>query len=75
MNKFFLKSTDTDFQKLIQQVNTIHKNVLYITYQVDFIRKRVQAIETNEGLQKQVSDFYNQDPEDALVDDIRRDND
>ncbi len=67
MNKFFLKSTDADFQKLIQQINTIHKNVLYLTYQVDFIRKRVMALETDKGLQRQVDDFYNQDPEDAFT--------
>ncbi len=54
----FLKSTEADFQKLAQQILTIHKNVLYITYQVDFIRKRLLALETDKGLQKQVDEFY-----------------
>ncbi len=58
MNKFFLKSTDADFQKLIQQISTIHKNILYITYQVDYIRKKVMDLETNNNLQRQVDDFY-----------------
>ncbi len=58
MNKFFLKSTDADFQKLIQQIDTIHKNVLYVTYQVDFIRKKVMDLEVNNNLQRQVDDFY-----------------
>ncbi len=58
MNKFFLKSTDADFQKLIQQIATIHKNLLYVTYQVDFIRKKVMDLEINNNLQRQVDDFY-----------------
>ncbi len=58
MNKFFLKSSEADFQKLIQQISTIHKNVLYITYQVDFIRKKVMDLEVNNNLQRQVDDFY-----------------
>ncbi len=59
MNKFFLKSTDADFQKLIQQIATIHKNLLYVTYQVDFIRKKVMDLEINNNLSRQVDDFYN----------------
>ncbi len=62
MNKFFLKSTDADFQKLIQQINTIHKNVLYVTYQVDFIRKKVMELEVNNNLERQVDDFYDKNP-------------
>ncbi len=58
MNKFFLKSSDADFQKLIQQIETIHKNVLYVTYQVDFIRKKVMDLEVNNNLQRQVDSFY-----------------
>ncbi len=58
MNKFFLKSTDADFQKLIQQIETIQKNILYITYQVDFIRKKVMSLEVNNNLARQVDNFY-----------------
>ncbi len=60
MKNIFLKSTDADFQKFLQLQHTIHKNVLYITYQVDVIRKRVMSLETDKGLQKQVDDFYEQ---------------
>ncbi len=56
----FLKSTDADLKKLLTSISTIHKNVLYLTYQVDFIRKRVMALETDKGLQKQVDDYYEQ---------------
>ncbi len=67
MNKFFLKSTDADFQKLIQQIDTIHKNVLYVTYQVDFIRKKVMELELNNNLERQVDDFYDKNPVDPSV--------
>ncbi len=67
MNKFFLKSSDADFQKLIQQIDTIHKNVLYVTYQVDFIRKKVMELETNNNLARQVDDFYDRNPIDNSV--------
>ncbi len=63
MNKFFLKSSEADFQKLIQQIDTIHKNVLYVTYQVDFIRKKVMSLEINNNLARQVDDFYDTPPE------------
>ncbi len=61
MNKFFLKSNESDFQKLIQQMKTIHKNVLYLTYQVDFIRKKVMSLSVDKDLQKTVDDFYRHD--------------
>ncbi len=69
MNKLFSKSTSPDFQKLIQQILTIHKNVLYLTYQVDFIRKKVMALDHTSNLQTQVDDFYkNQHGPDPVVD-------
>ncbi len=70
MNKFFLKSTDADFQKLIQQTKMIHKNILYITYQVDYIRKKVMALENDQNLQKTVDDFYRKedDPPEDMAD-------
>ncbi len=59
MNKFLFKSTDADFQKLLQQ---IHKNILYITYQEDKILKIVKSLQVDDNVQKQVDDFYEQDP-------------
>ncbi len=67
MKKFFLKSTDADFQKLIQQITTIHKNILYITYQVDYIRKKVMDLEVNNNLQRQVDDFYGKEDDHPQV--------
>ncbi len=54
----FLKSSEPDLKKLFNLVSTIHRNVLYLTYQVDKIRRDITAMQTNEGLQKQVTEFY-----------------
>ncbi len=63
MNKFLFKSTDADFQKFNSILETIQKNILYITYQEDKILKIVQGITTDKGLQKQVDEYF-EEPED-----------
>ncbi len=68
MNKFLFKSADADLQKLIQSIATIHKNVLYLTYQVDFVRKWINAQEVDKGLQKQVDEYFNEDSQPELED-------
>jgi len=55
MNKFLFKSSDADFQKLLQQIN---KNVLYVTYVVDMILKKINEMDTDDNLQNQVDKFY-----------------
>ncbi len=55
----FSKSIDTDFRnKLQSNLDTISKNVLYLTYQVDFIRKWVNEQVVDKGLQKQVDEYF-----------------
>ncbi len=58
MKKFIFKSTEADLQKICQSIDTIRKNVLYLTYQVDFIRRKVTALDIDKGLQTQVSEYY-----------------
>jgi len=58
MNKFLFKSSETDFQKLVQSIKTIHKNVLYMTYQIDKIRRDITAQQTDKGLQTQVDEYF-----------------
>ncbi len=58
MNKFLFKSTDADLQKIYQYLERMAGNILYITHQVDFIRKRILANETDKRLQSQVSDYF-----------------
>ncbi len=54
----FLKSSEPDLKKLFKYLETIHKNVLYLTYQVDKVRRDISEMQTDKGLQKQVDDFY-----------------
>ncbi len=58
----FSKSIDTDFRnKLQSQLDLINKNVLYLTYQVDFIRKWINQQVVDKGLQKQVDQYFSED--------------
>ncbi len=58
MTKFIFKSNASDLQKISQSIETIQKNVLYLTYQVDWIRKYCNEQVINKGLQKQVDDYF-----------------
>ncbi len=64
MKNFIFKSTDADLQKMFQSIETIQKNVLYITYRVDMLIKRFPSLETDKNLQKQVDDYFEDDAED-----------
>ncbi len=57
----FLKSSEPDLKKLFKTIDTIHKNVLYLTYQVDKVRRDITEMQTDKGLQKQVTDYYESD--------------
>ncbi len=58
MNKFLFKSADADFQKLLQSIDTLQKNILYITHRVDAIDKNVRKIVTDKSLQTQVDEYF-----------------
>ncbi len=60
MNKFLFKSSDADFQKLLQLTN---KNILYVTYVVDKIFKLLQEMNTDKDLQTQVDNYFVADQE------------
>ncbi len=64
MTKFIFKSNSSDLQKIIAIQETIQKNVLYLTYQVDWIRKTMKEMITDKGLQKQVDEYFEDNPED-----------
>ncbi len=71
MNKFLFKSTAADLQKFTQSLVNIQKNILYLTYRLDLVLKKVTALEIDKGLQKQVDEYFEEDsspiahPEDA----------
>ncbi len=56
----FLKSSEPDLKKLFKLVSTTHKNVLYITYQMDKIRRDIDAMKTDKGLQTQVDSYFSE---------------
>ncbi len=58
MTKFIFKSNASDLQKISQSIETLQKNVLYITYRVDSLIKDMKQIVTDKRLQKQVDDYF-----------------
>ncbi len=64
MKNFIFKSTDADLHKMFTSIDTIQKNVLYLTYHVDSIAKDIKKLTIDEGLQKQVDDYFEDDAED-----------
>ncbi len=58
MKNFIFKSTAADLQKMFQLIETIQKNVLYITYRIDMLIKRYDKLEIDKGLQTQVDEYF-----------------
>ncbi len=65
MKNFIFKSTDADLQKMFQYLETIQKNVLYLTYRLDTILKTVTKLEhkitLDQDLQHQVDEYFEED--------------
>ncbi len=61
MKNFIFKSNESDLQKMFQQIETIQKNVLYLTYRTDSILKELKRLVTDKGLQKQVDEYFESD--------------
>ncbi len=64
MKNFIFKSNESDLQKMFQQIETIQKNVLYLTYQIDIVNKNLRKVIVDKGLQKQVDEYFEDDAED-----------
>ncbi len=62
MTKFIFKSNASDLQKISQSIETVQKNVLYITYRVDSLLKEMKKLTVDKGLQKQVDEYFEKDP-------------
>ncbi len=58
MKNFIFKSTTADLQKMFQSIETIQKNVLYLTYRMDMLIKTTNKMVTDKGLQKQVDEYF-----------------
>ncbi len=64
MKNFIFKSTDADFKKMFSIIETIQKNVLYLTYRIDMLVKEMKSLTTDKGLQQQVDEYFEEDAED-----------
>ncbi len=61
MKNFIFKSTGADLQKMFSILENLQKNIVYTTYKMDAILKIVKKLETDNGLQKQVDEYFSKD--------------
>ncbi len=60
--KFINLSPPTDFYlKFQSNLEILMKNVLYITHEVDQIKKLVNSLNNSTNLQKQVDEYFTED--------------
>ncbi len=60
MTKFIFKSNASDLQKISQSIETLQKNILYITYRIDTCLKKLNELTVDKGLQKQVDEYFDE---------------
>ncbi len=60
MKNFIFKSSDPDLQKMFSIMIAMEKNILYLTYRMDACLKKVNEITTDQGLQKQVDEYFDE---------------
>ncbi len=60
MKNFIFKSNASDLQKMFQSIETIQKNVYYLTHQVDFIRKLLVELKHDKDLQLTVDKYFDE---------------
>ncbi len=62
MKNFIFKSIETDLQKIISSIdnelNLLQKNILYITYRIDSVLKKLNELKVDKGLQQQVDQYF-----------------
>ncbi len=75
MKNFIFKSTDADLQKMFQLLETIQKNGLYCTYRIDSILKNFEKLLHDKNLQKQVDEYFEQDPFGSAFNQAQKDKD
>ncbi len=58
MNKFLFKSTTADLSKMLSILETLQKNVLYLTYRIDTVLKNTSKMIIDKDLQSQVDEYF-----------------
>ncbi len=66
MKNFIFKSTDADFKKMFSIIETIQKNVLYMTFSLDRLHKEINCLVVDKDLQKQANAYF-QDRDESIV--------
>ncbi len=61
MTNILFKSRDQDLSKILSILETLQKNILYITYRTDIVLKKVNGLDANRNLQKQVDQYFEDD--------------
>ncbi len=69
MKNFIFKSTDADFKKMFQLIETIQKNVLYSTHQIDFLRKTILELVHDKDLQTTVDKYFDETSHQTEIED------
>ncbi len=64
MKNFIFKSNASDLQKMFQSIETIQKNVLYVTYRIDMLIKRMDKLQVDNDIHQQSLDYYKKYGED-----------
>ncbi len=67
MTKFIFKSNASDLQKISQSIDTIQKNVLYLTYRMDMLIKRYDKVQVDKHLQTQVDEYFDESEDSPTV--------
>ncbi len=62
MNKFLFKSTTADLSKMLSILETLQKNVLYLTYRIDTVLKNTSKMVIDKDLQSQVDEYFEETP-------------
>ncbi len=50
--------------QITSELKLVNSNVLYCTHELDKIKKIVEKLQTDHGLQKQVDEYFEEDTED-----------
>ncbi len=61
MTNILFKSRDQDLSKILSILETLQKNILYITYRTDSLLKKVSELSVDQHLQKQVDQYFEDD--------------
>ncbi len=60
MKNFIFKSSYADLQKIVQSVDRLNANIIYVTHQVDYIRKILLNEKHDKDLQTTVDKYFDE---------------